>query len=71
MNLPNDIPERTRELLCKRPANLQINKIAKEVRVSTAWLNKFARGKIKNPGVVTICALHNYLLNYGKEAANA
>lgn len=58
--------DNTRTLLLNRPASLTIATIAKDINVSTAWLNMFARGKIDNPGVVTIETLHNYLKKAGK-----
>ena len=53
--------DETRQLLLDRPASLTIAVIADEVKVSIAWLNLFARGKIDNPGVVTIETLNVYL----------
>lgn len=58
----------TRQLLVDRPASLSTATIATEVGVSSAWLNAFARGKINNPGVVTIEKLNAYLKTFAKKA---
>ena len=68
MNKPTDLRDETRKLLNDRPASLSIADIAKALNVSEAWINTFRRGKIDNPGVVTICALNLYLKNYKKKA---
>lgn len=59
--------DETRELLINRPASLPIATIAADLDISEAWLNTFRRGKIENPGVVTICALNAYLKNHNKK----
>jgi transcriptional regulator with XRE-family HTH domain len=66
---PTKLRDETRELLKNRPATLEIKTIAADLGVSVGWLNQFARGKIENPGVVTICALNNYLSNFNKKKA--
>lgn len=53
--------DETRDLLIRRPQNVSTQEIADAIGVSTAWLNMFARGKIANPGVVTIETLNRYL----------
>jgi len=66
---PTKLRDETRELLQTRPATLEMKTIAADLGVSVGWLNQFSRGKIPNPGVVTICALHTYLTNFKKKAA--
>lgn len=61
--------DETRKLLLHRPYTLHLAAIAKAVttpdhEVTEAWLKKFGQGKINNPGVITICALNEYLKNY-------
>lgn len=61
--------DETRKLLLHRPCTLHLAAIAKAVstsdhEVTEAWLKKFGQGKINNPGVITICALNEYLKNY-------
>jgi hypothetical protein len=58
----------TRQLLLDRPASLSTATIAKEIKVSTAWITAFARGAIDNPGVNTIETLNAYLKNNAKKA---
>lgn len=53
--------DETIKLLLDRPASLPMDTIAKEIGVSTSWLNTLARRKIANPGVVTIETLNLYL----------
>jgi hypothetical protein len=60
--------DETRELLLNRPASLAVSTIAEAIDVSTSWLNAFARGKIENPGVVTIETLNTYLKKHAKKA---
>lgn len=59
----------TRQLLNNRPISLKLAAIAqvlnaKGCKISEAWLQSFGQGKIENPGVITICALNQYLKNY-------
>lgn len=53
--------DETRSLLVKRPNDLSIRKIAEEIGKTPQWVNKFARGKEPNPGVVTIETLNAFL----------
>jgi hypothetical protein len=53
--------DETRQLLISRPFNLTIKMIAKEIKRTPQWVNKFARGKEPNPGVVTIETLNAFL----------
>ena len=57
----------TRQLLVDRPQSLSTAKIAEDIGVSAAWLNSFARGEIRNPGVNTIETLNAYLKNIAKK----
>ena len=66
---PTALRDETRELLKNRPATLEMKTIAANLGVSVGWLNQFTRGKIENPGVVTICALNAYLKNLTKKKA--
>ena len=58
----------TRHLLNNRPVSLTIEQIANELNVSAAWLRLFSRGKIENPGIVTVQTLNEFLKNYKKKA---
>lgn len=60
--------DETRRLLVNRPKTLSAMDIAKEVGVSVAWLNSFARGDISNPGVLHIETLNEYLKNIENKA---
>lgn len=60
--------DQVREQLNERPVSLKIEKIAEDLNVSETWLRLFARGKIPNPGVMTVEALSKYLSNYNKKA---
>ena len=62
--------DNTRTLLLNRPASLSTAEIAAEIRVSSAWINAFAKGKIKNPGVVTVESLFVFLTNFCAKKAN-
>ena len=66
---PTALRDETRELLKNRPATLEMKTIAADLSVSVGGLNQFARGKIENPGVLTICALNAYLKNLTKKKA--
>lgn len=56
-----ELREKARHMLKTRPANLELKTIAAELKVSTGWLSQFSAGRIRNPGVVTICTLIAYL----------
>ena len=55
--------EKTHNLLINAPRHITDSKIAEEIKVSKAWLSMFKDGKIKNPGILTIQALHDFLAN--------
>jgi len=59
--------DQVREQLNNRPATLKIEDLAEAINVSETWLRLFARGKIPNPGVMTVEALSKYLTNYNKK----
>lgn len=63
-----NLRDRTRLALNNRPASLTLAEICKELSVSESWLRLFSRGKIENPGVVTIETLNEFLKNYKKKA---
>lgn len=63
-----NLRDRTRLALNNRPASLTLAEICKELDVSESWLRLFSRGKIENPGVVTIETLNEFLKNYKKKA---
>lgn len=62
-----NLRDRTRLALNNRPASLPLCEIAVAIRVSESWLRLFSRGKIENPGVVTIETLNEFLKNYKKK----
>jgi len=61
--------DETRTLILSRPISLTIPKIAKEINVSTRWVNMFISGKAKNPGVVTVETLNVFLKQEIRKAA--
>ncbi len=56
-----DLHQETLDLLLKdeRPRD----QIAYEAGVSPSWLFKFFKGRISNPGLLTVQKLHDYLSN--------
>lgn len=65
--------ERTQRLLAERlEQGKSLREIAAESggKVSRDWLTKFAAGKIENPGVNTIQALHDTLASAEKPGAS-
>lgn len=47
--------------LANAPAHLSLTQIAKEAGLQLSWLSDFARGRINDPGVTKVQALHDYL----------
>ena len=62
MNLHSE----TLKLIKKRPASLELKKIAKELGVSYSWILKFNQDEITNPSYNTLQSLHDYLLKHVK-----
>jgi predicted transcriptional regulator len=58
----------TRQMLKNRPLSVSTAEIAKEINVSPAWVNAFAKGKIPNPGVNTVETLNAFLKKINKKA---
>jgi transcriptional regulator with XRE-family HTH domain len=56
-----NLRDETRKMLINRPEDVSLNYIADKLDVSATWLSAFARGIIKNPGVVTIETLYCFL----------
>ncbi len=54
-------------LLKHRSATLELKQIAKAIDVSPNWLSMLNKGKIENPGVLSIQRLHDYLIAKQKE----
>lgn len=63
--------DETRNLLLNRPSTLDFESIARQLGVSKSWLQKFANNEIKNPGVVTIQTLNQFLKTQIKRLTNA
>lgn len=53
--------EATHRLLATVPRTVTDTEISQGCGVSISWLCMFKKGKIKNPGIVTVQALHDYL----------
>lgn len=51
----------TKELLADRPASLTYLDIEKATGIKESWLRMFSCGRIRNPGVNTVEALHDFL----------
>jgi hypothetical protein len=51
-----------------KPLDKTLAEVAKEINVSISWLKLMAKGKIDNPGTVTIETLIEFLKNYNKKA---
>lgn len=61
-NLPPTLLERTQALLASAPRSLKAKDIAQGSGVSGAWLSRFSRGMIPDPGVQSVQKLHDYLV---------
>lgn len=59
-DLPTALLERTLALLEASP--LMAKDIASATGLSEAWLSRLGNGKIPNPGVKSVQALHDYLI---------
>lgn len=57
MNFSDD----TRAMLLALPRTITLSEVATQTTVSVAWLSRFARNEIPNPGVRNIEALRNWL----------
>lgn len=53
--------ERTKALVEGAPKSVTYTVMANEIGVSVGWVSRLMAGKIPNPGVVHIQALHDYL----------
>lgn len=51
-----------------KPLDKTLAEVSKEIDVSISWLKLMAKGKIDNPGTVTIETLIEFLKNYNKKA---
>lgn len=51
-----------------KPLDKTLAEISKQINVSISWLKLMAKGKIENPGTVTIETLIEFLKNYNKKA---
>lgn len=60
--------DETIALYTHRSASLKAATVAEVLGVSVAWLHKFAKREIANPGVVTVETLNRFLKEY--KAAN-
>jgi len=49
------------EQIRSRTRAFTARKVAEETGLSLAWVQKFRRGRIKNPGVLTLATLVSYL----------
>jgi hypothetical protein len=58
--------DEVRKMLRNRPRPLTLPTLSTAVGVSERWLIMFEKGKIPNPGVVTVCTLKKYLEDYAQ-----
>lgn len=58
--------DRTRHLVETAPRSVTFTDMAKASGVSVAWVSRFASGRIPNPGIVHVQALHDYLAGLAK-----
>lgn len=58
---------RTQQLVLNAPRNISYAEMARQVEVSSKWISLLASGQLKNPGIVTIQRLHDYLANLSAE----
>lgn len=56
--------DETRELLNGRSVKITYKMIADAIGVTEGWVKLFAIGKTENPGINTVEALHNYLMQH-------
>lgn len=56
--------QRTIDLYSNAPRSLKAKTIAEATGLSEAWLSRFGRGMIANPGVVQVQILHDYLKGF-------
>ena len=59
--------KRTQELVLTAPRRITYEAMAQEVEVSSKWISLLAAGKLRNPGIVTVQRLHDYLANLSTE----
>lgn len=58
--------DETLRLLKKRARELLLIDIARDLKhhkITESWLLKFGQGRIPNPRILSVCALHEYLKN--------
>lgn len=56
--------DETRELLNGRSVKITYKMIADAIGVTEGWVKLFAIGKTENPGINTVEALYNYLMQH-------
>lgn len=56
--------QRTIELYQNAPRSLKAKTIAERTGLSEAWISRFGRGKIANPGVVQVQTLYDFLSGF-------
>ncbi len=59
--------DQVREKFNKRPISAKIEDLAVELGVSESWLRMFGRGKIDNPGIMTVEKLSKLLDKLNKK----
>lgn len=57
-----NLHEETLKLIRKRPASLELKKIAEDLEISYSWILKFNKDEIPNPSYNTLQSLHDYLV---------
>ena len=60
--------KRTQELVLNAPRRVSYEMMAAEAQCSSKWISLLAKGKLSNPGIVTVQRLHDYLANISTEA---
>ncbi|QJD54473.1 hypothetical protein P9A30_gp31 [Sphingomonas phage Lucius] len=60
--------KRTQELVLNAPRSISYAEMGRQIEASAKWVSLLAKGKLENPGIVTVQRLHDYLANISTEA---
>lgn len=60
--------KRTQELVLSAPRHISYAEMGRQIEASAKWVSLLAKGKLENPGIVTVQRLHDYLANISTEA---
>jgi hypothetical protein len=59
--------KRTQELVLAAPRAVTYAEMGRQIEASAKWVSLLASGQLKNPGIVTVQRLHDYLANLSTE----